>query len=270
MKDSFRALLHWALHFGAAVLSTAVFAQPLERPKFEVASVKVSAEQGGMAVRDTPGGRLVANAPIKLLIMNAFGIQRSEIVGGPDWINRDRYQIEAKGESSSDRNQLMQMLQTLLQERFRMTTHREIRETPAFSLTVGKRGSKLAPRDNDCAADMSASSGRSGTETFPCGQMRISGSAAGVIMEGKQVPISELVRVLAVSLGRPVLNGTNLSGVFDIRLEFAEEGLGAPSSESAGAVVFAALQEQLGLKLELAKTKISFLIIDQIERPTEN
>ena len=251
VKDPFRSLVH----FGAAVLSTAVFAQPLERPRFEVDSVKFSAEQGGMAVRDTPGGRLVANAPIKFLIMNAFGLQRSEIVGGPDWINRDRSQIEAKGESSSNRNQLMQMLQTLLQERFRMIAHREPRETPAFSLSVGRRGSKLAPRDNDCAGDMSASGGRSASETVPCGRMRISGSAVGVLMEGKRVPISELVRVLAVSLDRPVLDGTNLSGVFDIRLEFVEEGFRAPSSESAGAGVFVAIQEQLGLKLEPAKNQ---------------
>lgn len=168
------------------MLSTVALAQPLERPKFELASVKPSKEQGVMAVQDTPGGRLVANAPVKFLLMNAFALQRSEIIGGPDWIN------ETKATNNSSRDQLMQMLQSLLEDRFRLIVHREIRETPACELTVAKRGAKFMAADGrKCATDISAAR---------CGKMRISGSAPGVLMEGNAVPVSELVRVLAVSL----------------------------------------------------------------------
>jgi uncharacterized protein (TIGR03435 family) len=149
------------------------------------------------------------------------------------------------------------MLQSLLEDRFQLAVHRETRETQAFALTVGKRGMKLAAADQrKCPA--------------PCGRMRISGSAAGVHMEGNQVPVSELVRVLAVSLDRPVLDKTNLAGLFDIRLDFADEVGGTSPQELPGAPVFVALQEQLGLKLEAAKAKISVLVIDRIERPTDN
>lgn len=255
-----------------AVVAAAVFAQPAERPKFEVASVKRSAEQSLMAVRPMPGGRLVANAPVKLLIMNAYGIQRSEVVGGPDWINTDLYEINAKAEDNANRGQLMAMLQSLLEDRFQMRSHRETRESPVYALVVDKNGPKLAaPKEGECpAADTSAPPGRAGATAPPCGQMRISPSPSGVRMEGSRVPISELVRVLAVALNQPVLDKTALPGIFDIRLQFIDEVPGAPPSDSAGPSVFAALQEQLGLKLESAKGPVEFLVIDHVERPTAN
>jgi uncharacterized protein (TIGR03435 family) len=89
-------------------------------------------------------------------------------------------------------------------------------------------------------------------------------------MEGSRVPISELVRVLAVAARQPVLDRTALSGLFDIRLQFIDEPPGAPPSESPGPSVFAAVQEQLGLKLESAKGPVEFLVIDHVERPTAN
>jgi uncharacterized protein (TIGR03435 family) len=89
-------------------------------------------------------------------------------------------------------------------------------------------------------------------------------------MEGRRVPISELVRVLAVAARRPVLDRTALSGLYDIRLQFVDEPPDAPLSDSTGLSVFAALQEQLGLKLESTKGPVEFLVIDHVERPTAN
>jgi uncharacterized protein (TIGR03435 family) len=162
------------------------------------------------------------------------------------------------------------MLRNLLEDRFRLITHSEIRETPAYALIVGKRGIKLPTVDDSdqCAAEALLSRGQSVVVASPCGRMRISASAAGMLMEGKRVPISELVRVLAVSLDRPVLDKTNLSGLFDVRLEFADDVPTSSPHESEGAPVFVAIQEQLGLRLEAAKAKIRFLVIDQIERQT--
>jgi uncharacterized protein (TIGR03435 family) len=256
----------------AAALVVAVFAQSAERPKFEVASIKLSVEQRLMAVRPMPGGRLVATAPVKLLIMNAYGLQRSEIVGGPDWINTDRYEIEAKAEDNASRGRLMLMLQSLLEDRFQMRAHRETRESSAYVLIVDKNGPKLVPpKEGACpAADTSASLGRSEAAAPPCGQIGISTSPSGVRIEGSRVPISELVRGLAVALDQPVLDRTNLVGSFDIRLQFIDEVPGAPPSDSPGPSVFIALQEQLGLKLKFAKGPIEFLVIDHVERPTAN
>jgi uncharacterized protein (TIGR03435 family) len=112
--------------------------------KFEVASVKSSTEPT-MSIRVMPGGRVVATAPLKLLIMKAYGLQYSRIIGGPEWINADRFEIQAKAGQDANPAQAMTMLQSLLEDRFRMKVRRENRETPVYDLVVDKGGSKLAP-----------------------------------------------------------------------------------------------------------------------------
>jgi len=265
-------VMHKSLWSAATLAAGCLFAQSADRPKFEVASVKLAADQRVMFVRPMPGGRLTANAPVKLLAMNAYGLQRSEIAGGPDWINDDRYDIDAKAGDDADRARLMQMLQNLLEDRFQMRVHRESRETPVYLLSVGKNGPKLARSgDGGCpAADTPVATGRAGATERPCGQIRISSSAAGVRMEGDRVPVSELLRVLAVALNQPVLDKTALSGVFDVRLQFKDEPPGAPPSDSSGPSVFDAVKEQLGLKLEAGKGPVEFLVIDHVERATAN
>jgi len=216
-----------------------------------------------MAVSPMPGGRLVATAPVKLLIMNAYGFQYSEIVGGPDWVNADSYEIDAKAAGNADRSQVMLMLQSLLEDRFQMRVHRETRETLVYALIVDKNGPKLAAtKEAECPTTEPAGP--------PCGQMKIFPSPAEVRMEGDRAPISELVRVLAVAARRPVLDRTALSGLYNIRLQFVDEPPGAPLSDTTGLSLFAALQEQLGLKLESARGPVDFLVIDHVERPTAN
>jgi uncharacterized protein (TIGR03435 family) len=242
------------------------------RPKFEVASVKLSTERGALFVRPMPGGRLVATAPVKLLVMYAYAFQRSQIDGGPDWINDDRYEIEAKAGGNADRGQLMAMLQNLLEDRFQMKVHRESRETPVYGLVLGKNGPKLSvPKEATCpAANTPVPPNQSGAPPIPCGQMRILPSAAGVQMEGDRVPLTELVRVLAVAVDRPVIDKTNLPGLFDIRLHFMAEPPGAPPSDAQEPNVFNALQDQLGLKLDSTKGPVEFLVIDHVVRPSAN
>jgi uncharacterized protein (TIGR03435 family) len=240
--------------------------------KFEVTSIKPSMDQRTMSVRPMPGGRLVATAPLKLLMMYAYGLQRSRILGGPDWINYDRYDIEAKAAENANRAQLMAMLQDLLEDRFRLRVHRETRETPVYYLVVDKGGHRLAsPQNSECSsADSPPPSGRSDSASAPCGQMRILPFTSGARMEGDRVPVGELIRVLAVAVDRPVLDKTSLTGLFDIRLRFIDEPPGAPPPDSLGPTVFAALREQLGLRLEPSKGPVEFLVVDHVEHPTAN
>jgi uncharacterized protein (TIGR03435 family) len=255
------------------VLAAAGIGMAQSQLKFEVASVKPSTEQT-MSIRVMPGGRLVATAPLKLLIMKAYSLQYSRIIGGPEWINVDRFEIEAKAGQDANPAQAMPMLQSLLEDRFRMKVRRENRETPVYDLAVDKGGSKLAPsKVSECPPSdtLTPSAQPDAAPPAPCGQIRIVPSASGVRMEGDRVPIAELVRVLSVGLpDRPVLDRTNLTGLFDIRLHFIEERPGTPDSDSSGPTMFIAVQEQLGLKLESSKGPVEFLIIDHVEHPTAN
>lgn len=259
-------LLAWVL-----VEDSAVMAQ--RQLKFEVASVKPSTEQT-LSVRLMPGGGLVATAPLKLLLMKVYGLQYSRVAGGPEWINEDRFEVQAKAGWDADPVQLMTMLQDLLMERFRMKVRHEDREAPVYDLVVAKGGSKLTPsKMSECpqGGTVTTSGPSDAAAPAPCGRMRIVPSGSGVRMEGDRAPIAELVRVLAVGLpDRPVVDRTNLSGLFDIRLQFVEERPGLPAADSPGPTLLEAVQEQLGLKLESSKGVVEFLIVDHVERPTPN
>jgi uncharacterized protein (TIGR03435 family) len=167
--------------------------------------------------------------------MKAYGLQYARVIGGPEWINDDRFEIQAKPAKDANPAQVMTMLQNLMEERFRMKVHRENREVPVYDLVVDKGGAKLAPtkiRECPPSDTLTLSAQPDAAAPAPCGQMRIVPSASGVRMEGDRVPITELVRVLGVGLpDRPVLDRTNLTGLFDIRLHFIEERPGAPDSD---------------------------------------
>jgi uncharacterized protein (TIGR03435 family) len=252
------------------MLVASPLAQQSARPQFDVASIKPSEERGMMYVRTLPGGHLVANAPARLMLMNAYGVQFSQLVGGPDWLGSETWSVDARATGSPTRDEMMLMLQSLLEERFHLKVRREHRDMPVYALTVARNGSKLpVPKEGGCAT---AVPGQPEPTTAPCGRVRISMSPEGVLMEGGSAPMAELVRVLAIPLSRPVVDRTALAGVYDIRLRFADEpsAATAPSADAPNAGIFTAIQEQLGLKLESAKAPGDVLIIDHIERPTAN
>ena len=253
-----------------ALAAAALFAQSADRPKFDVAAIKPAESRGMMFVRPLPGGRLTVNAPVRLILMNAYSLQFSQVIGAPDWLSSEPYAIEAKADGNPTREQLMLMLQTLLEDRFQLKAHRESRELPIYALTVAKNGPKLpAPKDGGCTVP-----GTPPTDAAlpPCGQVRIAMSPAGVVMQGGRATMSELARVLAIPLSRPVVNRTSLAGNFDIRLQFTDDGPGAtpPPPDAVNPTIFTAIQEQLGLRLEATKGSVEVLVIDHIERPTAN
>jgi uncharacterized protein (TIGR03435 family) len=139
-----------------AVTSAAVFAGGVlpqaENPPlaFEVASIKPNIPDGSgqmrMGTQPLPGGRLnVTNASLKMLIRFAYNIDDAQISGGPSWLDSDRYDIVAKGEGNATTDQLRQMLQSLLADRFQLKFHHDSKELPVYALLAARNGPKLKP-----------------------------------------------------------------------------------------------------------------------------
>jgi uncharacterized protein (TIGR03435 family) len=255
------------LLFGAALLPITA-AQKLS---FEVASVKLGNPASGIDMRTFPGGRLSAtNVTLKQLVMGAYNIQQYyEVVGGPSWMDADRFDIEAKAPTDlildNDRvialgreapRQMMLMLQTLLAERFDLKFHRETRQNTVYRLVVMKNGPKLRPTV-DATQRPHISHLRSGPVTRP---------ALSYALDGKNASTTLLAQDLASTLGHPVFNETGLAGNFDFIIEYAADETLPDSPPS----IYTAIQEQLGLKLESGKGPIEVLVIDSASKPSEN
>jgi uncharacterized protein (TIGR03435 family) len=262
-------------------------------PKFEVASVKGckanSTSTGGRSggLRTTPGRLSVACLPVKFLIQAAYATSPDASVpisGGPAWIDSDLYDIEAKAENNPSRETMTgPMLQALLEDRFRLKIHRETKEVPVYALTVGKNGPKLqAFKERSCAPnDPEKPPPAAPGQTRPtlCGSYSIGLKGANLTLDVHRRTMTEFSRQL--HLDRPVIDKTGIAGLFDFHLEFASDGttagffppgfqVPAPSDSPSGPSIFTAVQEQLGLKLEPAKGSGELLVVDGVERPSEN
>jgi uncharacterized protein (TIGR03435 family) len=272
-----------------ASASLVVWGQPAARPQFEVASIKPSVSEGLRFVRPLPG-RLRTDAPVKMLLQNAYGVQEFQIVGGPDWMHSDKYAIEAKAHAGAGRAEIMLMLQSLLEERFQLKIHRETREMPVYALAPARSGLKLpAAKADGCANALDAppdwAGGRmqppapGGAPAPPCGSVRVGLSFDGAQMQGGKIAMPELVRTLSMVLDRAVIDRTGFTGLFDVHLDFqADEITPAlpPPPPDAQPVAFSqpsipvALQEQLGLRLESTRGPVEMIVIDRLERPSAN
>ena len=268
-------------------------------PAFDVVSIREN-KSGDLAqgMRRQPGGRLVVNnAPVRTLILQAFGLQPQQLVGGPDWIGSARYDIAARAAGEFPVTEpgtvgpMQLMMQRMLADRFQLAVHMETRELPIYALTVartdGRLGPRLKPAATDCQTLMNelVKGARSGgappaAPQLPDGRpacgMRVGGGGA---LTAGGTSMAALARMLAVPVGRLVEDRTGLPGAFDFDLEFtadpggaAAAGAGAPRPpDNANAPsIFTALEEQLGLKLEPQRAPAEVLVIDRIERPSEN
>jgi uncharacterized protein (TIGR03435 family) len=274
------------------ITAFAVFGQPVVRPKFEIASIKPSQEQRFMMVRPLPG-RLTASAPVRLLMQNAYAVQSFQIVGGPAWIDSERYALEAKADGNASRAQIFLMLQSLLEDRFQLKIHRETRELPVYALVPARSGLKLPPpKEGSCVESMTdtipePSRGRmqpavpGGPPLAQCGRVGVMAAPPSARMQGGKVLMPEFIRMLAMVLGRPVIDRTGFSGLFDVRLDFLPDEmtpeLPPPPPDAAGAAhdsnipsIVSALPDQLGLRLESTKGPVEVIVIDHIERPSAN
>ncbi|HEV8394956.1 MAG TPA: TIGR03435 family protein [Vicinamibacterales bacterium] len=255
---------------------------PAAAPTFDVSSVKPNQEGGPSSVRVTPGGMLsVTNNNLRNIIRNAWNITNDQIVGGPDWIDSDRFDITAKAAKPFAQEEARAMLQALLADRFGLATHMETRELPVYLLVLARKDGALGPQMKkagiDCAALFaSVTSGGKMPERLPNGNLPcgISVRANQGLVTGNGVAMEQLARNLVGGVGRIVVDKTGLPGYYDINLTFSPEGPPPPPGAPAGPTpdpaspsLFTAMQEQLGLKLEPGRAPIPVLVIDRASRP---
>jgi uncharacterized protein (TIGR03435 family) len=269
------------LPLGANLLLLAAAASAQSPIQFEIASIKPHPGIGNLVhIQPYPGGRLIVeNYSLRLLILTAYGVQPFQISGGPDWINSQRYDIEAKADGSPSGKQMTgPLLQALLADRFKLTLHRETKQLPVYELTVAKGGPKLKPSPEGGCIPFSIDSAalpplRAPGEPHPtfCGFLGFGVEGLDRKLEMAGVTIAELASSLSRGELRTVLDKTGLAGTFDVNLHWSVDP--AASTEPApatGPSLFAAIQEQLGLKLESSKGPVEVLVIDHVEKPSAN
>ena len=263
-------MIRVALMFAFVVSLTDVSAQsPV--PAFEVASVRPNNSDDPPSLGLPPGGAVVAtNVPLQNIIVNAYGVPPFRVVGAPDWIERERFDITAKPPAGSDPGQVLLMMRALLAERFKLRVHRETSEQPIYALVVartdGRLGPNLKPASTDCSAADKASGPLPPSPDSPCAGLMGVGPTGGTIVSNGQ-PLRRLTSALSMAVSRTVIDGTGLEGPFDVRLRWsADVNVGPAQGDTPS--IFTALLEQLGLKLEPGRGPVDVLVIDSVERPT--
>lgn len=246
---------------GTLLISMALAQAP---PVFDVAAVRLSApDERAAAAEFLPGGRFRANIALRYIIERAYDIEDYQLLGDPAWVKTERYSIEAKTDSASDKpatdDQLRLMVQALLASRFGLKIQRETRDLPVYALVVGKNGPKLPAAKDATLCD--------GHGCFGIGKGSFSAKGATMPWTAK---------VLNRILDRPVLDRTQLSGNFDFTLHFDPSTASSPmmaavsTEDSSQGSIFTAIQEQIGLKLDPRREPVEVLVIDHVERPSGN
>jgi uncharacterized protein (TIGR03435 family) len=264
-----------------SMLSAAQSAPPA-RPEFEAATVKPSRENGQSGIRGTTGRLTLEGVSLRVLVSVAYKTRPSLIIGGPSWIDSARFDVQGKAADPAGTDLMLLMLQSLLEERFQLRIHREIREGPVYELTVAKGGPKLKVSATCVPYDPNHLPRQSAPGDAPvnyCGRMSRGGDDSLRTLDGKGVEITPAIGLLLPSLtgflsetlDRTVINKTGLTGAFDFHLEWTPERFKAAQPDNPGGPsIFTAIQEQWGLKLVSARGPIEFLLIDRAEKPSEN
>jgi uncharacterized protein (TIGR03435 family) len=221
----------------------------------------------------------VAGLQLRHLISRAYGVEPYQVSGGQSWVDSQAYDVLAKTGVTVSQEQLSLMLQSLLEDRFKLKIHRETRDVPVYALTVAKGGIKLHRVEEGSCAPAGRFLAPPEPDQKPlCG---IGGFRRGALVVGQisAVSLDEFSKTLSSRLDRLVIDKTELSGRFDVHVEFTPDeatpglmpgGPGAPQPDAGGQSIFTAFQEQLGLKLEPTKGAAEFLVIDNAEKPSEN
>ena len=268
--------MRFALLF--SLLACAVVAQVFEPLSFSVASVKPTKRgDDHFMLRPIPGGGLSATGvTVKMLLMNFYGLQAYQITGEPTWVDTERWDIEAKADDGPGANASLEEVRTqlsargksLLGDRFQFKARLETPDLPVYSLLVAKGGPKLKPHPED----------------NPNARAQIRFRGAGSLTFGN-ISMANFVVTLAPYLGRKMIDRTDLKGKYDFELKWTlasgegrpesfglspQTGTQPPPTDSDSPSIFTALQEQLGLRLESTKGPVDLLIVEHVERPSDN
>lgn len=255
-------------------------------PAFDVALVKPSPSGGTPSLFPAPGRLVATSVSLRVLVQWSYRrasgrvFRDDEIIGGPKWMDTELFDVQGKATSEVPLGQLELMAQALLESRFQVKVHREMRERPVYALVRGKSAVKVKPSEDQ-------------TPVVDNGQRRIfnpqapqsrgtiirvppSPGGANTKLSAVAVSMPFLANALQGYLDRMVIDATNLKGLFDLRLEFNQPpspnsnpgsppDSPVPQESASGALLFTAIQEQLGLKLEPTKAPVEVLIIDRVE-----
>ena len=250
---------------GYSVLMAQAFQmRPDADPVFEVATIKPS-QSTGVSLKLSPGGLFESSGTtLSALIKLAYDLHASQIIGGPSWLETERYDVTGKPDQPGrpTLTQLKSMIRKLLADRFQFTTHHETKVLPVFAITVAKSGAKLTKNDSD-----------------------LNGVWAGGIgprsLAIKNVTISEFASILQGAgqvVDRPVVDQTGLGPAgYDLTMKWTPDASQsrpgverAVDNSDAGPDLITAFQEQLGLKLESMKAPVDVLVIDHVDKPSGN
>lgn len=279
------------LRLGLSILASlvAAFGQTTDSPArvgFEVASIRPNTGTAGEAYLQAIPGRLrMQNIALRPLIQLAYGVEAYQLSGGPSWIGSERFDIEAKAEGSPSIQQMEgPMLQALLEDRFKLAVHRETRQMPAWEIRVlngkGRDGKgKLQPSTAESCipyrldSPPPAAPERGQPRPNFCDYPHYGLQGQNRTLDGRGISMAALAQALSrADLHRPVIDKTDLTGMFDIHLEWTPDSMPAPGNPdpSDGPSLFTALREQLGLKLDSSQALAEIIVIDRVEKPTGN
>lgn len=292
----------------AALLLVFACAAPLTGQTFDVVSIKLHPPEQGIAALNSnqtqrpDGGLTMTNVPVAMIIGRAYGVAPANMAGLPGWAGSERYDLNATASvPGATAEQRAAMLKAMLADRFRLSVHVEPREQAAYDLVLARKDGALGPGikavDTDCVKVMAERTAAAleapqagppprpdlKAPPPPCsfrslgGRTRNTfgdgGGAEGDLLEGEGT-MAMLANLLRLSAGRVVVDKTGLAGSYRVRMTYdqmsARRAPDAQIPDDAGPSVFVALPEQLGLKLEPSKTMVDTLVIDRLERPTEN
>ncbi len=235
-----------------------------EAPRFEIASIKAVAEDSVTQCGDLPCVNLpprvvdpqrframtVLNGPIGLIEW-AYGVKSFQVMGAPEWLSHQKFEVQATTELASNGDRFKQMVQALLEDRFHLRVHRETRQISVYALVVARKGPNLTPAKN-----APISEGRGDIEVRPGP------------MFGRGTTMDMLAMILTDNLERPVVDRTGLTGHYDFNVTY-EPGPTGPGFNPIGAAIFGPIQD-LGLKLESEKDAVAVLVIDSIDHASAN
>jgi len=281
----------WSIVGKAMLVSLAVAAAALAQTatslpeQFEVASIRVNRSGMNGGGIGNPAGRLVArNQSLEDLVRFAYGLEftiEGLVSGVPDSLRSERYDIEAKTAGNANQKQLQSMMRALLADRFKLKAHPESKQLPVYALVIANRDGKLGPKMRPASTDESKYCDSFDAATEPAhpgynsdGTRRCIASGRGG-MTFRARPISDLVGMLAELVGRPVIDRTGLKGRYDVDLNATLNWdhlitAGPPDTVGVNSAIFTVLQEQLGFKLESTRAAVETIVIDSVQRATEN